>query len=154
MLLRRTTEVEIVIRVALYSPLPVGGTRLSRAVAWSLLAHGLVALVIVLVAAAHPLEHASPELVDIEIAPPPPPVEALPAEVAKPEVKGATEAAAAAKPAPADEHEAGEALDAGVDAAPPIDAALRIARSKPEAAGERCRERRARRLRRASRRGL
>jgi hypothetical protein len=93
------------------------------------LAHGLVALAIVIGVGVDsaPRTHEI-ETVDIELAPPPPPVEALPAETAKPIAKGAEPPAAAAPaPKPADD-EAALGADAGIDAAPPADARRRIAR--------------------------
>jgi len=131
MLLRWTSHVEIVTRAALDSPLPVGETRLARALAWSAIVHA--ALVVAIIVLARPSDHTAPEVVDIEIAPPPPPVEALPAEVAKPieQGKDAEHAAAAATQPPEETNEPALAVDAGVDAAPPPppppDAAPRVA---------------------------
>ena len=124
MLLRRASQVEIVTRAALDSPLPVGETRLARALAWSAIVHA--ALVVAIVVLARPSDRVPPELVDIEIAPPPPPVEALPAEVAKPIVQG-KDAEHAAAQQPEEPNEPAFPVDAGVDAAPPPDAAPRVA---------------------------
>jgi hypothetical protein len=118
-----------VTRAALDNPLPVGGMRLSRALGWSVLAHGVVALAILYGVREPPPPH-EVETVDIELAPPPPPVEALPAEVAKPIAKGADEPA---PPPPKPSANEGElAVDAGIDDAPPADAPVKIAR-KPDA---------------------
>ena len=135
MLLRRATEVEIVTRAALYSPLPAGGPRLGRAIAASALVHALAVVAMLLRWPVVDERRDETTDVDIEIAPAPPPVEALPAETAKP-----PEAVASADraPAPAPEpvpHEAepvnnGEAGDAD---APPIDAAVRIAKHRDAA---------------------
>ncbi|HEY3805687.1 MAG TPA: hypothetical protein VGL61_23935 [Kofleriaceae bacterium] len=93
-----------------------------------MLAHGLVALAIVIGIGVDSTPRAHQiETVDIELAPPPPPVEALPAETAKPIAKGAEPVAAAPAPKPAAD-EAALGADAGIDAAPPADAARRIAR--------------------------
>ncbi|HEU0035495.1 MAG TPA: hypothetical protein VFQ53_33020 [Kofleriaceae bacterium] len=91
------------------------------ALAISLALHVALAVVVYLVF--DPREHRNPELVDIEIAPPPPPVEALPAEVAKPpeqDLAGKTEDPSAAS-TPTSPEPGDVIADAGVDA--PIDAA-------------------------------
>ena len=91
---------------------------LSRAVLISALLH--VGLVVAAWWLVKPVEPAR-EVVDIELAPPPPKAEALPQEVAKPPATdpGKPEPASH-EPAPA-EHDEGAPVDAGVDA--PIDAA-------------------------------
>src|SRR3954471_7714999 len=69
-----------------------------------------------------PAPRVETELVDIEVAPPPPEVEALPPEVARvPEAPtpGSVDPASTAPPQPGDE---GYTVDAGVDA--PVDAAI------------------------------
>jgi hypothetical protein len=85
-----------------------------RAIALSLLAHAVVLLVGWW--ALEPRDHKEVALVDIEVAPPPPKAEALPAEIAKaPEKLGpADEPIAPAPPEPGDN----VAVDAGIDAAP------------------------------------
>ncbi|HEY1550284.1 MAG TPA: hypothetical protein VGG28_20795 [Kofleriaceae bacterium] len=102
--------------MALANPLSVGTTPLSRALAYSIAAHAVIAIVLV-VTAGKSAEHSAPELVDIELAPPAPPVEALPAETAKPIDEGA-EPHMMTK---LDEPDVGDepvAHDAGVDAPP------------------------------------
>jgi hypothetical protein len=125
MLLRRRSPVEIVSRTALHSPLPVGESWLPRSLAVSAIVH--LAVVIAAVWWMKPAKEHEVEIVDIELAPPPPKAEALPAEVAKPPepaepVKDDTASAAAQQPP-----EPGEStgVDAGVDA--PVDAARRDA---------------------------
>ena len=133
-------------RSALDSPLPTGATAwLSRAVVVSLLAH--LVLLVVVVKWLHRDEQHDVELVDIEVAPPPPVAEALPAEVARQieqaaEDKAKEAAAAAAASAP-EQKEPGEGAEnaAGVDAPPdaapdaaPPDAAL-VAKKKRADAG-------------------
>ena len=66
----------------LVEPFSTGASWLARAVAVSIALHLVVATAWWLVA--QPSDDRDIELVDIELAPPPPPVEALPAEVAKP----------------------------------------------------------------------
>ncbi|MBL9018390.1 MAG: hypothetical protein JNL83_29660, partial [Myxococcales bacterium] len=99
--------------------IPTDPPELRRGLAVSVMLHALV-LALALTVLRPPREtHA--ELVDIEVAPLPPPVEALPEEVAKtPELSPRAKhepTAAATTPAPTGE---GLAADAGVDA--PIDA--------------------------------
>lgn len=90
-----------------------------RALVWSALAHAAVALVGWLALDREP--RAEPELVDIEVAPPPPKAEALPAEVAPPPEPLARQAAEDGEPvAPPPEPPGDYAVDAGIDA--PIDA--------------------------------
>jgi len=114
--------------------------RLSRAVLVSAVLH--VALAVVTWWLVKP-EAPAPELVDIELAPPPPKAEALPEEVAKPPADTPPAAAGANEPGGhEDEHEEGAPVDAGVDApldAPldaPVDAAIDAPRKKrtPDAA--------------------
>jgi len=135
-----------VTRSALDSPLPTGATAwLSRAVVVSLLAH--LVLLVVVVKWLHRDEQHEVELVDIEVAPPPPVAEALPAEVARQLEQAAEdkakEAAAAAAASEPEQKEPGEGavIDAGVDAPPdaaidaaPPDAAL-VAKKKHADAG-------------------
>ncbi len=79
-----------------------------------------------------PAQKATEELVDIEIAPPPPPAEALPAEVARvPEPDPVASTDPASPPAPEPEPSEGLA-DAGVDA--PIDAPVDAPRRRRDAA--------------------
>jgi hypothetical protein len=115
MLLRRQTQVEIVTRAALYSPLPTGGSWLARALAVSAIVHAVVAIPLVLAHHSDDDPH-EPEIVDIELAPPPPPVEALPAEVAKPPEPSEQVAEAAVATKSVDTEAI--AVDAGIDAAP------------------------------------
>ena len=111
MLLPKATEVEI---VALANPFPVGTSPLSRALAYSIAAHAVIAIALV-VTASKSAQHSAPELVDIELAPPAPPAEALPAETAKPIDEGAEQQHVMTKlDEPADEGDL--ARDAGVDA--------------------------------------
>ncbi len=104
----------------LAEPLSTGMSWLARAVAVSAALHLVVAVAWWLTV--RPSEHTEVELVDIEVAPPPPKAEALPAEVAKPpEQVAAQQAAAAAANEPAEPAEDQLApVDAGVDA--PLDA--------------------------------
>jgi hypothetical protein len=107
-----------------------GAPWLARALVVSVLAHGVAAIVMRL--AVHPADEKPVEIVDIEVAPPPPKAEALPAEVAKRaederrarEAKAQAEAEAeqaakdAEKASTVHEPEHAEAaMDAGVDAA-------------------------------------
>lgn len=110
MLLPKATEVEI---VALANPLPVGTSPLSRALAYSIAAHAVIAIALV-VSASNAADHSAPEVVDIELAPPAPPVEALPAEQAKPIDEGAEPHEMTKLDEPADDGE--PAHDAGIDA--------------------------------------
>lgn len=110
----------------LAEPFSTGASWLARAVAVSIALHLVVATAWWLVA--QPSDDRDIELVDIELAPPPPPVEALPAEVAKPpEAAMAAAAAAAAEPEGPGEDEMA-LTDAGVDA--PIDAPSDAPRKK------------------------
>jgi hypothetical protein len=115
MLLPGRSPVEIV------QPHVIQSAPIRRAIVMSMLAHAAVLLVGWW--ALEPDDRKRVELVDIEVAPPPPKVEALPAEIAKvPEqVARAEEDEVPAPPEPADE----PAIDAGIDAAPepPPDAA-------------------------------
>jgi hypothetical protein len=112
MLLPKATEVEI---VALANPLPVGTSPLPRAIAYSIAAHAVIAIALV-VTASKSAEHNAPELVDIELAPPPPPVEALPAEASKPIDEGAEQHAMTKLDEPAEEQGDDLVRDAGIDA--------------------------------------
>ena len=102
---------------------------LSRAVLLSALLHvGLVVTAYFLVKPAEPVK----EVVDIELAPPPPKAEALPAEVAKPPAaEQGTPEAASHEAAPAPEPDETAAIDAGIDA--PVDAAPKK-KKRPDAA--------------------
>ena len=105
---------------ALAQPLSTGMSWLARAVAVSAVLHVVVAVAWWLMV--RPSDHTEVALVDIEMAPPPPKAEALPAEVAKPPEQVAAQQAAAAANEPQGPSEDEMALvDAGVDAAP-IDA--------------------------------
>ena len=100
---------------------------LQRGLALSLVLHLLVGLVFVIGFSRE--EKKRTELVDIEVAPPPPPVEALPEEVARrPEAAPTPAASTEASSAP--EPTGDIAVDAGVDA--PIDAAPKKKR-RPDA---------------------
>lgn len=94
---------------------------LRRAVTLSVVLH--VAAALVAWRALGPQAHVETELVDIEVAPPPPPVEALPAEVARLQEQSlaAAAAAAAATAEPTGKEPGDLPVDAGVDA--PVDAA-------------------------------
>jgi hypothetical protein len=118
MLLRVGASVEKVVAKDPHRPL-------SRAVVLSALLHvGLVAAAYFVV---KPVEPAK-EVVDIELAPPPPKAEALPAEVEKPPAaEQGTAQAASQEPAPASEE--GMPIDAGIDA--PTDAATDAAIDAP-----------------------
>lgn len=91
-----------------------------RALVLSLALHGIVGAVCALT-----LDHderSRTELVDIEVAPPPPEVEALPEEVARPweqDTAATIDEAAAAAAALPPEPQGDFAIDAGVDAPPP-----------------------------------
>jgi len=104
----------------LAEPFPTGASWLARALAVSFALHVIVAIAWWWFAQPH--AHREVELVDIEMAPPPPKAEALPAEVARPpEAPAPTEEQAATAP---EQHEdEALAIDAGIDA--PIDAAPR-----------------------------
>jgi len=124
-----------VTRTVLHSPLPTGATTwLSRAFVVSIALHVLLLAAVIqwLSRDAHEVE-----LVDIELAPPPPIVEALPQEVAQ-QIAAAEEqhaTAAGSEPAPPLPAEPGAgAIDAGVDAPPdaPADAA-RVAKHPKDA---------------------
>src|SRR5690349_20269390 len=78
----------------LAEPFSTGASWLARAVAVSVVLHVVVAVAWWLVA--KPSEQSEVELVDIELAPPPPKAEALPAEIAKRAEETAAAAAAAA----------------------------------------------------------
>ncbi|HET9992685.1 MAG TPA: hypothetical protein VFQ65_29325, partial [Kofleriaceae bacterium] len=100
---------------------------MSRALVVSLIVH-LVVLAVV-VRWLHRDEEHEVELVDIEVAPPPPIAEALPEEVARQIEQAAAErasAAAGSEPAPKEPGEGATVIDAGIDAPPdaPPDAAL------------------------------
>ncbi|HEX4455630.1 MAG TPA: hypothetical protein VH143_32440 [Kofleriaceae bacterium] len=91
----------------------MGTLPLSRAVAYSIAAHAVIAIALV-ITANKSAEHSAPELVDIELAPPAPPAEALPAEAAKPIDEGTEHAMTKL-----DEPDVGDepiAHDAGIDA--------------------------------------
>lgn len=106
---------------SLAEPVSTGASWLSRAVSVSVVLHALVA--VGWWAATKPAEHTRKTTVDIEVAPPPPPVEALPAEVATPPESAPQTAQANTATLP-DEQEPNDLSlhDAGVDA--PVDAAL------------------------------
>ena len=100
--------------------LPTGASWLSRGLVASVVVH--VIGVIVMVWLLKPDEHHEVELVDIELAPPPPKAEALPAEVAKPpeqEPKGSADDTTPASTTDTPDKTEGS-IDAGVDA--PVDA--------------------------------
>src|SRR5690606_4110049 len=90
----------------LAEPFSTGASWLARAVAVSVVLHVVVAVAWWLVSKPRESEV---ELVDIELAPPPPPVEALPAEVARPPEAIAAAAAAATEPEPGTEADDGMA---------------------------------------------
>ncbi len=116
-------------RSVLHSPLSTGASWLSRGLAIAVVAHALM-----VAASVHWLNQNDKhevELVDIEMAPPPPVAEALPEEVARQaeQTKAELAAAAATKDEPTTPTEKGEGVvDAGVDAAP--DAAPDAARER------------------------
>lgn len=117
----------------LAEPFSTGASWLARAVAVSVVLHVVVAVAWWLVSKPRESEV---ELVDIELAPPPPPVEALPAEVARPPEAIAAAAAVATEPEPGSEADDGMALaDAGIDAAMDagIDASPRKKKLRPDA---------------------
>jgi len=120
MLLRKRYPVETVTDAThrpLAEPFPTGASWLARAVAVSFVLHAIVAGMWWWLAT--PEEKHEVELVDIEVAPPPPKAEALPEEVARLPEAPTPAQAAATEPSPAEEeHEA--TIDAGIDA--PIDA--------------------------------
>jgi hypothetical protein len=115
----------------LAEPFSTGASWLARAVAVSVVLHVVVAGTWSLVV--RPGEERRVDLVDIELAPPPPPVEALPAEVARPPEAAMAAAAAAAAEAEAPGEEEMALTDAGIDA--PIDAP-RKKKPRPDAAPE------------------
>ena len=107
-----------------------------RAIVLSTLAHALVALVAWWLL--DPTDHRQVELVDIEVAPPPPPAEALPEEQVREQesLAARTEDSPGTAPDPAGEPapgSSGYALDAGIDAAPDagIDAAIHAGLDAP-----------------------
>jgi hypothetical protein len=102
----------------LAEPLSTGTSWLARALAVSFVLHAVVAVAWWLVA--RPSEQTEKELVDIEVAPPPPKAEALPAEVAKPPEQSPEALAAAAAAAQQEQGDEPGLVDAGVDA--PVDA--------------------------------
>ena len=116
----------------LEEPFSTGESWLARALAVSLALHAVVA--VVWKAIDHTSDDSEVQLVDIEIAPPPPKAEALPAEIAKPSEQSAAATAAAADDTPGDEPDELALVDAGVDA--PIDAPIDAPRKKkrPDAA--------------------
>jgi hypothetical protein len=120
MLLRMGASVEKVVAKDPHRPL-------SRAVLVSALVHvGLVIAAWWLVKPAEPAK----EIVDIELAPPPPKAEALPAEVSRPmPAEQGPPQAASHEPAP--EPEEGAPIDAGIDA--PVDAPPKK-KKRPDAA--------------------
>ncbi|HSN27737.1 MAG TPA: hypothetical protein VLT45_15705, partial [Kofleriaceae bacterium] len=108
--------------------------RLSRAVLVSALLHVVAAIVLWLVAKPAAPE---PEVVDIELAPPPPQAEALPEEVARPPSTdpgaGAHDEPTPSEPTATHDDSEGAPVDAGIDA--PVDAAIDAApRKRPDAA--------------------
>src|SRR5258706_5499845 len=103
---------------ALHTPFPTGVPWLGRALGISAVVHAL-AVVIVLVASSTTGQH-EVELVDIEIAPPPPKAEALPEEHVRKLAPSAPEPSTAAGQEPEQPKEPSALIDAGVDA--PIDA--------------------------------
>jgi len=123
-----------VARSVLHSPLSTGASRLSRGLAIAVVAHALL-----VAASVHWLNQNDKhevELVDIEMAPPPPVAEALPEEVARQAEQTKAELAAAKKdePTPTPPTEKGEGVvDAGVDAATKPDAALKPDAGLPDA---------------------
>ncbi|HWU87896.1 MAG TPA: hypothetical protein VN253_11505, partial [Kofleriaceae bacterium] len=100
-----------------------------RALAWSMLGHAVVALVGWW--ALDPAPRAEVEVVDIEVAPPPPKAEALPAEQAKPPEQLAGRANEDEAPEPPPKPEGDYAVDAAIDAPPPPDAAIDAAIPPP-----------------------
>ena len=124
-------------RSVLHSPLSTGASRLSRGLAIAVIAHAL--MVAALVHWLHRDDKHEVELVNIEMAPPPPVAEALPEEIARQAEQAEQEQAALAAATAKDDlatlpNEKGEGVvdagvvDAGVDAAPKPDA-----RVKPDA---------------------
>lgn len=106
---------------------------LRRGVMLSVLLHAIVAIIAWKVISPTPPD--TTELVDIEIAPPPPPVEALPAEVARLQeqsLAAAAAAEAAAKEPPPPPPQEAFAIDAGVPDAPPDAAPADAAPKKPK----------------------
>lgn len=103
-------------RRPLAEPFSTGRAWLSRALVVSIVAHALVVAVMWWVMHRAPTSHV--DLVDIEIAPPPPPVEALPAEVPRAPESAPEAAASAANEPPAPSEEGVGLVDAGVDAPP------------------------------------
>jgi hypothetical protein len=116
----------------LVEPFSTGTSWLARAVAVSVAFHIIVATSWWL--AVRPSEQRQVELVDIELAPPPPKVEALPAEVARRAEEVAAAAAAAAQADEGPEAQDVAIVDAGIDA--PIDAAPKKKKKRADAAVE------------------
>jgi hypothetical protein len=115
---------------ALHTPFPTGAPWLGRALAVSVVLHALVVAVVVAVGSAQ--KHHEVELVDIEIAPPPPKAEALPEEKIRKQAPAAETEKASTQPEEQPKEESA-LVDAGVDA--PIDAPPDAARKrKPDAA--------------------
>lgn len=124
----------------LAEPFSTGASWLTRAVAVSVVLHVLVAVAWWLVSKPRESEV---RLVDIELAPPPPPVEALPEEIARPPAPEPVAAAAAAAEATGESEPEGVPepvlVDAGIDAPPdappdaPIDAPPRKKKPRPDA---------------------
>jgi len=117
-----------------------GAPWLSRALTVSFALHALAA--VIGYGVVHPSKQANVELVDIEIAPPPPPVEALPAETQRPPESAPQSASTLPGEQPGEDDGPAEQpviADAGVDAPPdaptdaPVDAAPRK-RRRPDAA--------------------
>jgi hypothetical protein len=98
-----------------HTPFPTGTPWLARAVVVSAVVHALA--VLVLHVTLSPGEEHQVDVVDIEIAPPPPKAEALPAERATPP-SGARETDTAAVKPPEPTKPVEGLVDAGVDAAP------------------------------------
>jgi hypothetical protein len=124
----------------LAEPFSTGASWLSRALSVSVVLHVVVALVWWQVASRE--QGPERELVDIELAPPPPKVEALPEEVARPPESAPETPPESAPSATPDEPGADDRFalhDAGVDAPPdatPVDAAIdaRLRKPRPDAA--------------------
>lgn len=116
-------------RSVLHSPLSTGASRLSRGLAIAVIAHAL--MVAALVHWLHRDDKHEVELVNIEMAPPPPVAEALPEEIARQAEQAEQEQAALAAATAKDDlatlpNEKGEGVvDAGVDAAPKPDALVK-----------------------------
>lgn len=127
----------------LYEPFSTGANWLLRAVVMSALLHAVI--VAVWYVAVHKSKEREVQLVDIEVAPPPPKAEALTAEVARPpEASSAAAPASAATEVPEQGTEPTDValVDAGVPDAPPPkkrkrrpDAGLDAGAEEPQLAG-------------------